>query len=99
MQPEEVMRALWIVMAACLGMGTAWTDDPDPLFEGRDLIGGPENERGVALLRKVIAEGEAAPQDARKQQRAGRAHFFLDEEMQAVAAFERARALEPENAR
>lgn len=93
------MRALWIVLVACLGIATAWTDEPDPLLEGRDLLRGPKKERGVALLRKVIGEGKAAPRDARKQQRAGRAHFYLDEDIQAVAAIERAQALEPKNAR
>lgn len=89
----------WIILAACLVGAAALADEPDPLIVGRALLGGPERERGVAMLRKVIAEGDAARADATKQQRAGRAHHFLNEDTEAVAALERAMALEPNNAR
>lgn len=93
------MRRLVMLLAACMGVGEAWADGQDPLFEGRDLLGGGEHERGVALLRGVIAEGQAAPKDAGKQLRAGRAHYYLEEGALAVAALERARALEPKEVR
>jgi tetratricopeptide (TPR) repeat protein len=100
MQGEVRMRT-WVVgvaLALCAATAVAGDAEED-LFEGRELLGGPEHERGVALLRGVIASGEVAPKDAFKQQLAGRAHYFLDEEAQAVAAFERALALEPKVAR
>src|SRR5688572_30804447 len=93
------MRAFWVALLLCLGSAAARGDDADPLYEGRDLLGGSERDRGIALLRKVIAEGEAAPKDASKQQRAGRAHMYLDENVQAVAAMERALALDVKNVR
>jgi tetratricopeptide (TPR) repeat protein len=93
------MRAIGVVVVMCLATALAWADDPDPLYTGRDLLRGPERARGVELLRQVIAEGEASPKDAKKQQRAGRAHMYLEENVPAVAAMERALALDPENAR
>jgi tetratricopeptide (TPR) repeat protein len=93
------MRAFLMVLLLCLGATVASAEDADPLYVGRDLLDGAERERGVTLLRGVIAEGEAAPRDAKKQQRAGRAHMYLDEDDKAVTAMERALALEPENVR
>jgi tetratricopeptide (TPR) repeat protein len=91
----------WVVgvaLALCAATAVAGDAEVD-LFEGRELLGGAAHEQGVALLRGVIAAGAAAPKDAFKQQLAGRAHYFLNEEAQAIAAFERARALEPQVAR
>lgn len=92
------MRVVGVVLALCLLCPGARADG-DLLEEGRTLLGGPENARAVELFRQVIAEGEAAKADAGKQLRAGRAHFYLDEDAQAVAAFERAVALAPKDAR
>src|SRR5262245_51638652 len=92
------MRALLVALLWLVASGGAFAEDVDPLDEARDLLGGPENERAVAMLRKVIAEGEAARGDAPKQQRAGRAHFLLEEDAQAVAALERAATLAPKDA-
>jgi tetratricopeptide (TPR) repeat protein len=93
------MRTLWIVAALFLSCPSIGADEPDPLYEGGRLLDGAEREKGVALLRKVIAEADAALKDAKKQQRAGRARMDLDENVEAVAAMERALALEPKNAR
>jgi tetratricopeptide (TPR) repeat protein len=93
------MRAVRLLLIVCLAGTAVHADDVDPLYEGRDLLQGAERERGVVLLRQVIAEGDAAPKDAQKQQRAGRAHMYLDEDREAAAAMERALALEPENGR
>lgn len=90
---------LALVILAMAGGGAAWGEEADALYDGADLLGGPENARGVELLRGVIAEAAAAPQDAAKQQRAGRAHMFLDEDAAAAAAMERAVALDPKSAR
>ena len=92
------MRALLVALLWLVASAGAFAQDDDPLEGARDLLGGPENERAVAMLRKVIAEGEAAQGDAKKQQRAGRAHFLLEEDAKAVAALERAAALAPKEA-
>lgn len=93
--PAEVtMRALAFLVAVLLVVGVASAED-DPLLEGRDLLRTKEKERGVTLLREVIAESAADPKDGDKQRRAGRAHHYLDEDAEAVAALERARRLEP----
>ena len=94
------MRVLGLVLWLCLaGATVVCAEDADPLHEGMALLDTAERDRGVALLRRVIAEADAAPKDAAKQQRAGRAHMVLDEAKEAVAAMERARALEPGNVR
>src|SRR5689334_6581948 len=90
---------LGVVLLLCLAGAEVLAEDADPLYEGRDLLDTPRREQGIALLRRVIAEGDAAPKDATKQQRAGRAHMYLDEKKEGVAAMERAAALEPKNVR
>ena len=93
------MRVLGVVLLLCVASANVDAEDADPLYEGRDLLDTPQRERGIALLRSVIAEADAAPKDATKQQRAGRAHMCLEEGREAIAAMERALALEPKNVR
>jgi tetratricopeptide (TPR) repeat protein len=93
------MRRRAVVLLLCVASAAAIAEDADPLYEGRDLLDTPQRDRGIALLEKVIADGDASPNDATKQQRAGRAHMILDQNAEAVAAMERALALEPENVR
>lgn len=93
------MRALWVVVLVCVASGSVRAEDADPLYEGVGLLDTPRRGEGIALLRQVIAEGSAAPKDAAKQQRAGRAHMVLGENAEAVSAMERALALEPKNVR
>jgi tetratricopeptide (TPR) repeat protein len=93
------MRRLGLWLLLCTATIAANAEDLDPLYEGRDLLDTPDRDRGVALLEKVIAEGAASPKAAEKQQRAGRAHMYLHQGAEAVAAMERALALEPKDVR
>jgi tetratricopeptide (TPR) repeat protein len=79
-------------------IAVAGAEEEDPLRVGRGLLGGPEHERGVAMLTSVIAEAEKSPESVERQLRAGQAHFYLERDREALAAFERAAALDPKSA-
>ena len=73
-------------------------EDADPLDQGQALIHTEKHAEGVELLRRVIREAEGGEADAQTWLRVGRAHFYLEEDAQAVAAVEKAVSLAPENA-
>ena len=83
--------AVWLLVLAAAGAAQ------DAIAVGRPLLGGPEHENGVALIREGIATLEKGPATAKALHRIGLGYFYLEEDAKAQAAFAKAAALEPEN--
>lgn len=84
--------AVWLLVLAAAAAAQ------DAIAVGRPLLGGPEHENGVALIREGIATLEKGPASAKAFHRIGLGYFYLEEDAKAQAAFAKAAALEPKNA-
>jgi tetratricopeptide (TPR) repeat protein len=73
----------------------ARAQEPDGIERGRALLGGPEHEQGVALIRKSIEELSAGEPDADALHRIGCGWFYLEQDEKAVDALRRAVRLAP----
>jgi tetratricopeptide (TPR) repeat protein len=69
----------------------------DAIDAGRPLLGGPDHEDGVALIREGIAMLEKEPASGKSLHRIGLGYFYLEDDAKAQAAFAKAAALEPKS--
>ena len=69
----------------------------DAIDVGRPLLGGPEHEAGVRLIRQGIAMLEKEPPTGKSLHRLGLGYFYLEEDKKAQEAFAKAAQLEPQN--